>query len=452
MPRGKLIVQAGKPLQFVAAEEDDSEVDETASRIGDTLTAYTRAGAELLTGRYLYLADSAPRHLRKRGDITVLNCKDGVIVRYDPPGEEKGRVRTAGMESTLAEMAPIISDRYLHLDKAPEEILPTECPQLNFALKDASGATRQSMTMAVVLIARSIVPDGFVQSRPPARPIPLVSVQDEIDLQLQGHSEDANPAPRAVVENQRFVAHSRMRLPVAWLAIEIYPPLSADYWQPAATPVWAELDILAAAARRNLQLSELNALDSRVDARDFYEKLLDEFKGLLEGPEEPVHQFLKSHPLLISPTCDRYWSKLPFGDRISDFVFREPYNEYELVELEAPIRAMFRSDGQQRQELTHAINQILDWLQYIEDNKEKVENELGLTGMSTSPRSLIVIGRSDTLNSGDRRKLVTIQNQIPRLRIITYDDLLDGARATIERILGPLGLRGQNARIYFFNK
>jgi hypothetical protein len=179
---------------------------------------------------------------------------------------------------------------------------------------------------------------------------------------------------------------------------------------------------------------------------------LDEFKGLLEGPEEPVHQFLKSHPVLISPTCDTYWSKLPFGDRISDFVFREPHDDYELVELEAPIRAMFRSDGQQRQELTHAINQILDWLQYIEDNKQKVENEFGLTGISTSPRSLIVIGRSDTLNSEDRRKLTTIQNQIPRLRIITYDDLLDGARATIERILGPVGPRGHNVRIYFFNK
>lgn len=171
----------------------------------------------------------------------------------------------------------------------------------------------------------------------------------------------------------------------------------------------------------------------------------------MQGPEEPVHQFLKSHPVLISPTSDTVWSKLHFGDRVSDFVFREPHNDYELVELEAPIRPMFRKDGQQREELTHAINQISDWIRYIEDNKQKVENELGLIGISTSPRSLVVIGRSDALSTEDRRKLTTIQNQISKLLILTYDDLLASARATLERILGPLSFRGQNVRIYFFD-
>ena len=49
-----------------------------------------------------------------------------------------------------------------------------------------------------------------------------------------------------------------------------------------------------------------------------------------------------------------------------------------LVEIEAPYRELFRRDGQQREELTHAINQIHDWLQYIQDNKTAVEEKLGL--------------------------------------------------------------------------
>lgn len=68
-----------------------------------------------------------------------------------------------------------------------------------------------------------------------------------------GHLQDVNPVPGANVEQQQFVAHSRFQLPVGWLAIEIYPPLGDEYWQAASAPMWAELDILATAAQRNLQ-------------------------------------------------------------------------------------------------------------------------------------------------------------------------------------------------------
>ena len=60
----------------------------------------------------------------------------------------------------------------------------------------------------------------------------------------------------------------------------------------------------------------------------------------LTGREEPLHQFLKQHPELLYPTVEKCWSKLPFGNHSSDFVFREPYNEYLLVEIEAPVREL----------------------------------------------------------------------------------------------------------------
>jgi hypothetical protein len=135
---------------------------------------------------------------------------------------------------------------------------------------------------------------------------------------------------------------------------------------------------------------------------------------------------------------------------VSDFVFREPDNDYELVELEAPIRPLFRKDGQQREELTHAINQIADWLSYLADHKCELEEKHGLVGISATPRTLVVIGRSDGLSDDNRRKLTTLQNLHPKLRIRTYDDVLASARANLERVLGPLSLVGQNAKVYFF--
>jgi hypothetical protein len=176
--------------------------------------------------------------------------------------------------------------------------------------------------------------------------------------------------------------------------MEVYPPLGGEYWKPEYAAGWAELDILAAVAQRNLTVAALRELDGRAETRKLYATLLDQFDALLTGAEEPVHQFLKSHPEILCPTSERSWSKLAFGDRVSDFVFREPYNDYLLVEIEAPIRQLFRQDGQQREELTHAINQITDWVQYISNNRERVEKQLGLVGISTNPRTLVVIGRS----------------------------------------------------------
>ena len=250
--------------------------------------------------------------------------------------------------------------------------------------------------------------------------------------------------------NDHFIARSRVRLPVGWEAIDVYLSLDPEYWEPTRAAMWAELDILAAAAQANLRTNALRVLDGRGDARKRYVDLFTEFETLLMGPEEPVHQFLKKHPELLSQTFSKYWSKLPFGDRFSDFVFREAHNDYLLVEIEAPIRELFRKDGQQREELTHAINQISDWVQYIENNRTEVESSLELLGISTSPRTLVVIGRSATLTDDNRRKITTIQNQYGKLRILTYDDLLAAARANIERILGPLTITGQNTQLFFF--
>jgi len=205
-------------------------------------------------------------------------------------------------------------------------------------------------------------------------------------------------------------------------------------------------------AQKNAIASNLGTLDSRGAARKHYARLLEEFEALLTGPEEPARQFLKENPGLLCATHEQFWSKLPFGDRISDFVFRESHNDYLLVEIEAPIRELFRRDGQQRQELTHAIDQITDWIQYISDNKQKVEEDLGLTGISTNPRILVVIGRSQSITEEYRRKLASLQALHNKLRILTYDDLIASARANLERILGPLGFKGQNVELYFFKQ
>ena len=140
---------------------------------------------------------------------------------------------------------------------------------------------------------------------------------------------------------------------------------------------------------------------------------------------------------------------MKFGKHVSDFVFREPPNEYLLVELERPTARLFRSDGHKHHDLNHAIDQIIDWRRYIQDNTRTVQNELGLQGITGDARSLVVIGRSTELTAENRRKLSAIQSETPRLKILTYDDVIESAKTTVENMLGPLWLLPPSAEVYY---
>ena len=61
-----------------------------------------------------------------------------------------------------------------------------------------------------------------------------------------------------------------------------------------------------------------------------------------------------------------------------------------------------------------------------------------------------MIGRFATLTEGNRRKLAVMQGGHPGLSIMTYDELIDRARANFERHFGPLSLRAHNLNIYYY--
>jgi len=442
-------------MEVDVADSTSAPANSIRKTIGATFKAYRKAAKELLEGKYISQRELAPANMRGPCNIFVLRCSDGILVRYDEAREEQPKIRCAELEVGLAEVAPQFSEQVIHFPSDPQTYVPAPGGvELGLSITDPkTGASKFSLKIRPMIYTTTTLPSDFTMPLPPARPTCLASIHNEMDVQLHGVLERSDaPAGFSGPDAEQFIAHSRFKLPVGWQTIEIYPPLGDEYWKPEFAPMWAELDLLAAIAQTNAMSSALRALDGRGAARKHYSELLDEFGKLLEGPEEPAHQFLKQHPELLCPTFDRYWSKMPFGNRVSDFVFREPDNDYLLVEIEAPHRELFRKDNQQREELTHAINQTTDWIQYITDNKQKVEEELGLTGISTNPRTLVVIGRSASLTEDSRHKLATLQALQNKLRILTYDDLIASARANLERILGPLDMKGQNVELYFFKE
>jgi hypothetical protein len=229
--------------------------------------------------------------------------------------------------------------------------------------------------------------------------MPLVSVRNEFDFMMELEAEHGQAKSR-----RRFLLRNRFRIPVGWEAIELFPPYHTDVWNPDLASDWAESDLLGAVLQRNIRDNQFHAIDPNAAARKQMAKLIAECESLLDGNEEPLHQFIKANPELLCPTHYQVWSKLSLGKRDTDFVFREPSGDYLLVELEKPSHLLFRVDGQQREELTHAIDQVTDWRRYIEDNLRTVQQELGLDGISSNPSCLIVIGRIVVARGGGQAK------------------------------------------------
>lgn len=451
----EIFAQPAKPLEFLSVDTaaQSSPPKPLDLAIAKTLEAYIESGRKLLTGKYADHGDVAIPQLKGPTNITVIRCTDAIFVRYDSAEEGEEAVGFVESDLRVSDVAPRFSDQLIHFPEDPRTYAPSP-GGIEFTMSvinQKTGNSRVALKIRPLIYGKQL-PKGFHLDCPPARPPFLLSIYNQSHFYLGGELLPSDREAQSHASPTNFLAHSQFVLPVGWKAIEIFPIASEEYWKPGYAPTWAELDILAAIAQRNLITAKLVGFDGRGATRREYARLLKEFESLLEGPEEPVYQFLKRHPELLCPTYERCWPKLAFGDRVSDFVFRESHNDYLLVELEAPVRELFRKDGQQRAELTHAINQVEDWIQFIVDNRPEVENKLRLAGISPNPRALIVIGRSVTLTEANRRKLGTIQDREGRLRIMTYDDVLDQCRAYLERLLGPLGLGDQVGEFYYYKQ
>jgi hypothetical protein len=450
-PRGAtLTIKPGAPLEIQEKILDlDSAPDEfrdRTQRVGKTLRAYLKAVRTLLDGRYKHLAAETPRHMTSACIPYAFIFKDGILVRYDLQNNPELKVAVGTVpDHSLTDFSAAVSEQFLHCSEDPSKYDPGDrAIKLTLsAIPSAGGKANDFFTLRIFAVTSISTGRTHPTDPSPEPPMPLISVRNEVEVFLNIEL-DRQPGE----ENRQFLLRTPIRLAVGWEAIEVFPPYEETSWSPELASFWAERDLLAAVLHRNLRDNHFRKIDPHAQARSDMTKLLSECKALLDGPEESLHQFVKGKPGLLCPTHDRVWSKLPLGKRVTDFVFRQATGEYLLVELERPSHNLFRADGQQREELTHAIDQVMDWRRYIEDNLRTVQSELGLDGISSNPSCLIVIGRSSSLNPDTRRKLVTLQNATPNLRIITYDDLIANAKAAAENILGPLWDVGPRTEVY----
>ncbi len=437
---------------------DDLDIEaEQRSQLDTVLSvirAYRIALAKLVGGRYQHLAPSLPEHLVDRCLIAVTCCPDGIIVRYDKrdivEGQDPDQDVLVGTwsPSSVTEMVPLLSENSAYVvrdDEAPPK--EAKGPTITLSMHGPGEERKEWVTIQSFFVGK--IP-AEVPYEPTGRPQKIIDTAGVLELGIGGEEIHNDPA-MGPQRTRPFITRTPIKVKVNWKAFEVYSGYCEAQWTCNAVAAWAENDVLLTAARKNARDEQFTAVDPTFRARQHFAGLVEDFGRVLAAAitEEELQKFLAANPSFLEPAYVRVWPKLALGNCVTDFVFQRAIGDYLLVELEHPAKKLFTKAGVQAAALTQAIDQILDWRRYIEDNLPTVQRELGLTGITPNPKSMIVIGRSSDLDEGNRRKLATLAGGWPNLRIITYDDLRVETVQRLENIAGPLDTGVPGTDIYY---
>lgn len=159
---------------------------------------------------------------------------------------------------------------------------------------------------------------------------------------------------------------------------------------------------------------------------------------------------MEKHPLLLFNTELRFFfpfatrrcalfSKIKLGECFeTDFAFVHADSTgacWLFIELERADVKLFNKNGDMSSHLSHAFRQITDWKSWIKDHKAYAESRLGKLQKSAGiykdvefcvdPEFIIIIGRRSTLTEDCNRRRIEICNSDRRLKIMTYDRLIE---------------------------
>ncbi|MEZ8858313.1 Shedu anti-phage system protein SduA domain-containing protein, partial [Vibrio atlanticus] len=148
-----------------------------------------------------------------------------------------------------------------------------------------------------------------------------------------------------------------------------------------------------------------------------FEKLLKDRK-----PEEEYQIFLMDNPVFLNPLASKLIPKKKLGEEfITDYVLETLSSEYILVEIEKPSDQIFTKSNDFHHKFTHAFGQVLDFIEWVEQNIAYAQKKLPNI---SSPTGLLIIGMREYLNDEQIKKLNRFNKNSSKIKVLTFDDLL----------------------------
>ncbi len=210
-----------------------------------------------------------------------------------------------------------------------------------------------------------------------------------------------------------------------------------------------------AAARRPPSFSTADAADLQKfrTKRAAHPDTIEELRAVIDAAkdEAPIQAFLTKYPellaLLVRGPTSYVRPQVRLGNQyVADFIIGDVDSNgprWILIELETPRSTVaLKTKDQFEQHTREGIAQINQWRHWLRENlhyarKRSTDDGCGLPGVQPEADGLVIVGRRH-LQNDNAAKLKIQQNEHDRIRIHTYDWLVEQLEGSLGNIDSPV--------------
>ena len=185
--------------------------------------------------------------------------------------------------------------------------------------------------------------------------------------------------------------------------------------------------------------------------RVYLKKIIEEFEKRLKAAtqnENSWQEFLRKYILIFRNTYGEVLEKesVALEGKFPDFILIDPYNYLDIYEIKRPDTRLLEYDKSRQnyfwhKELAKAISQVENYIHQVQRNSDALINDIrrkkSLDINIVRPRGYIIAGRRSLITNTTMENHFRILNEsLKNVDVILYDDLLDGLKTFIARVVG----------------
>lgn len=196
--------------------------------------------------------------------------------------------------------------------------------------------------------------------------------------------------------------------------------------------------------RRNLHgfLGNIPPENLEVSFIPMYEKsaiedIRSNFAKLLKSnpKEELIQKYIEENTILLHqfPSNQIYFKPPIITFFVADFAIVTPQKELILIEIEKASTNLLLKKGGIAAPLTHAFDQVNDWLHKVDEHRLAILDSLGIDkDLISSVRGVVIAGQEEGYDAKHLRRLKG--TDLGRITFLTYDDILSSLDALIRKM------------------
>lgn len=188
------------------------------------------------------------------------------------------------------------------------------------------------------------------------------------------------------------------------------------------------IDLLDKSSKESIEEEILKAQEIK-NTSDNLKNEIEKLKLIVNNCKSKEHdfqQFFERNYWMFGVNYIRIAPQKKIGEKdIPDFLLERYDGFHDILDLKLPIPNLFKKKGNKlhpRHELNDGCSQIEYYIGYANENVIKIRNEI--RKKIYRPKGVLVIGRSNSL---EKDRLRQYNDDHPKVKIMTYDDIIQNA-------------------------